>query len=351
MDQKYQIMNEPDWYYEAIACLEARTLQAEEDMIANHERYGLEKTEIETLFAPLIAYKKQIWKETEPLLASYAQLTDYWQKSEDEVSLFHALLLYVRNLFQQDVITDEEIDLALQAAYLDLLSEYGLQEGLEKLDLEILLTNIPKTTLTDKDKMRMITFYASRQQVVRDMKTMLTQVAQICQNYASGVEGLWQLCVQELQVKKSPGIPKLVLTSLDVVHPTIFRFNSAEIISINEHIVLYFGVLVDVIDQLKKRNRFHDVQLIAALKALSDPTRMKILQLISQSRLYLQEIADQLHLTPATISHHIGLLGQSDFLIFHVDQPSRKLYYELNRRKLEELGMSLVALAGKELDE
>ena len=50
---------------------------------------------------------------------------------------------------------------------------------------------------------------------------------------------------------------------------------------------------------------------------------------------YNLEIAEELRLTPATASHHMGLLLSNQFVA--VEKKDGKVYYRLNRETIEEM--------------
>lgn len=52
-----------------------------------------------------------------------------------------------------------------------------------------------------------------------------------------------------------------------------------------------------------------------ALKALSDPTRRKILELLQEKPLNAGEIADYFQITKPSISHHLSILKNSGLII------------------------------------
>jgi DNA-binding transcriptional ArsR family regulator len=52
-----------------------------------------------------------------------------------------------------------------------------------------------------------------------------------------------------------------------------------------------------------------------AFKALSDPTRRKILELLQEKSLNAGEIADYFHITKLSISHHLTILKNSGLIV------------------------------------
>jgi DNA-binding transcriptional ArsR family regulator len=53
----------------------------------------------------------------------------------------------------------------------------------------------------------------------------------------------------------------------------------------------------------------------AAFKALDDPTRRKILEMLRKKDLTAGEIADAFHITKPSISHHLDILRQADMVV------------------------------------
>ena len=81
-------------------------------------------------------------------------------------------------------------------------------------------------------------------------------------------------------------------------------------------------------------------------KALSDPVRRDILQLLKQGRLSAGEISSHFAMTNATISYHLSILKKAD-LVFETREDTY-IYYELNASVLEEIMLWLSDLKGEQ---
>lgn len=79
-------------------------------------------------------------------------------------------------------------------------------------------------------------------------------------------------------------------------------------------------------------------------KALSDPVRREILNLLKGGRLTAGEIARQFDMTAATVSYHLSLLKKAG-LIFE-SREKNFIYYSLNASVLEEVLLWLQDLKG-----
>jgi DNA-binding transcriptional ArsR family regulator len=72
-----------------------------------------------------------------------------------------------------------------------------------------------------------------------------------------------------------------------------------------------------------------------AFKALSDPTRRKILDLLRERDMTAGEIADHFQMTKPSISHHLSLLKQAE-LVWD-ERQGQHIYYSLNTTVFHEL--------------
>lgn len=73
----------------------------------------------------------------------------------------------------------------------------------------------------------------------------------------------------------------------------------------------------------------------ALFKALNDPTRREILELLKEKDLTAGEIADKFSISKPSISHHLDLLRQAG-LVVSVKE-GQFVYYSLNTTVMDEL--------------
>ena len=79
-------------------------------------------------------------------------------------------------------------------------------------------------------------------------------------------------------------------------------------------------------------------------KALSDPVRREILQLLKHGKLSAGEISSHFDMTGATVSYHLKILKKAD-LIWET-KVKNFIYYELNTSVVDELLLWLKDLKG-----
>ena len=72
-----------------------------------------------------------------------------------------------------------------------------------------------------------------------------------------------------------------------------------------------------------------------AFKALNDPTRREILELLQQKDLSAGEIADHFRISWPSVSHHLDLLKQADLV--RVRKEGQFVYYSLNTTVVDDL--------------
>lgn len=88
--------------------------------------------------------------------------------------------------------------------------------------------------------------------------------------------------------------------------------------------------------------------LQATLKALADPTRREILNLLKAGRLSAGEITDHFDITAAAISRHLSVLKEADLI--HDTREGKFIIYELNASVLEEIMLWITELKGENHD-
>ena len=81
------------------------------------------------------------------------------------------------------------------------------------------------------------------------------------------------------------------------------------------------------------------------LKALSDPIRREILNLLKSGRLSAGEITEHFSVTGAAISRHLSVLKEADLI--RDTREGKFIYYELNASVLEEILLWISDLKGE----
>ena len=82
------------------------------------------------------------------------------------------------------------------------------------------------------------------------------------------------------------------------------------------------------------------------LKALSDPIRREILNLLKEGRMSAGDIVDRFEVTGASISRHLSVLKDADLI--RDKREGKYIYYELNASVLEEIMLWIADLKGED---
>ena len=85
------------------------------------------------------------------------------------------------------------------------------------------------------------------------------------------------------------------------------------------------------------------------IKALADPTRRRILELLKKGPLSAGELGKEFDMTGATMSHHLSILKKAGLV-----QDTKKgtfIYYEINTSVMEDILTWITGLMGDKKDE
>lgn len=80
------------------------------------------------------------------------------------------------------------------------------------------------------------------------------------------------------------------------------------------------------------------------LRALADPVRREILNLLKKGRMSAGDITEHFPITAAAVSRHLSVLREADLV--RDTREGKFIYYELNASVLEEILLWLTNLKG-----
>lgn len=81
------------------------------------------------------------------------------------------------------------------------------------------------------------------------------------------------------------------------------------------------------------------------MKALADPVRREILNMLKAGRMSAGEITERFDITAAAISRHLSVLKEADLI--RDTREGKFIFYELNASVLEEILLWISALKGE----
>lgn len=80
----------------------------------------------------------------------------------------------------------------------------------------------------------------------------------------------------------------------------------------------------------------------SVFKALADPTRRRILQLLDNRELTAGELAEQFDISAPSMSHHFSVLKQADLIASR--RGGQQIYYSLNTTVFQEVMAAVMEL-------
>ena len=86
----------------------------------------------------------------------------------------------------------------------------------------------------------------------------------------------------------------------------------------------------------------------STIKALSDPIRREILEMLRGGRMAAGEISEKFPVSGAAISKHLSVLRDADLI--RDTREGKFIYYELNTSVLEEVMLWISGLKGEKHD-
>jgi DNA-binding transcriptional ArsR family regulator len=80
-------------------------------------------------------------------------------------------------------------------------------------------------------------------------------------------------------------------------------------------------------------------------KALNDPTRRDILEMLKEKDMTAGDIADQFNISKPSISHHLDLLKQANLVV--PQKEGQFIYYSINTTVMDEMLKWLLQFSDK----
>lgn len=351
-----EIITTPDFFEEALNCYTSKDNNFE--ILDNYEKFGMTQQEMQEYLQPVQVFCKQVKDQFSVVIEEFPKLKALLKLTDTEIQDGSILLIFYRNLLRIDQGIGEftKEDLAfIHMLNKDQYSEAISDEKVYVKDVTELIQYLETQSLEDAYKMRLISLYMDRL-VIKDQIMKLKKIAEdIVQKSYHLVKHIVE---EELVRMKEPDyLDEILKDSIRIfmeqgkkltLVPSICQYNALGMEGVNDSYIFHVGIYVVNLVKRKNQNKFNDAQLVADLKAISDTTRLNILHMLSLKRMYIQEMAEELKLTPATVSHHINILLSMRYVLLTVDATkSKKVYYELNNEKLEGLSKSILNLANK----
>ncbi len=351
--KEYKLLTEPNWGYELVNTI-VETLSSSEKETSNSPIAN----EFAVILKNVYEYKEKVLEGVLPILEDYPDIKLLFEFTALEINN-RARPILVNLTSQKKLHTDmtkEEMDIIMLEGVEDWAkSVIGEYSDVKIRNLSELIAFLKDLETEDSVKMKMITIYSERYTLLPRAQQFITEGIKILQKFYPIVEKEFEEAVVSLQDKSfleinfdELGLIKFGKCNRMVVQPCILPYNQIAVDWRDEaekDVAADVGIYVFRLNSTHKKVALSDSKILSALKALGDATRLKIVHMLSGKKMYIQEIADVLGLTPATVSHHINLLLQEGFVCVTVDvEKAKKIFYEIHPEKFTELGEAVKQL-------
>lgn len=356
------VQHTPNWHLETISCILESDGERENEIYDNCEKFGMDREEMISFLSPVVRYKDAVLKELLPIyehfkcLKRYVKYTAY--ERERGSLLYNFVAISFSKLMKE--FREEDIDKIFNEKYMDLFQEFINDETAQiKINnLSDVVRVVNNIQIEDEFKMRLIGLYSERYEFCKELREFFIQSEGMCEKHFLIIQKKYEEAVMEIEDSDSLEEvlrPLQILSVRDdskaIITPMIFCFNQLMLECNENEYFCFTGIFLFPLRRMKKDNRFHSARLVAELKALGDATRIKIIQLLSSRVMYIQELADELNLTSATVSHHINILLHVSLIRITMDKTkAKKIYYEVNKEKMELLGETIQKIANDVVD-
>lgn len=116
----------------------------------------------------------------------------------------------------------------------------------------------------------------------------------------------------------------------------ILVYPGAELVNLNKvNPNSYVGLLTSEIYKMMENSKTTRKNLLTVLKALSDNSKFEILTSLMKSPKYSLELAEELNLSAATVSHHMNMLLTNRLV--NVEKKDGRVYYTLSKETVKKI--------------
>lgn len=365
------------WKSERDEETEPGTTWEEKHLVDHPENFTISASEIDEMYHDVHEYLSKCKRSAMRLLDSRNELHPYFTikpaEHTNEMPGFLKTSLVMSDVQSAEEFTrDEFVTCCLFG--LDELTDNSQAEGCElgsaeeqalfeklsntNFDMKEIFDSVTGTSLSDQEQMMLLRFFQNIDTYYDKVREVLLQVEEVCRRHYSIVRHRYEEKIRKLGADEEKAYYKdwmeRVLFHMegfrqeDPIHMEIgiiaysslsIRFLSWDRLKLR----LTAGLLFDELNRLKDEGKHRDKMTQRQLKAIADPTRYKIIRQLSIRPHYVQELADILELTAATLSHHLAHLVQ--VLLVGVSVEGRRSYYTLNAEELTQLSESLNLMA------
>lgn len=346
---------------------------AAQPLVTRSERFTLSPEDMGAAFSDMAAYLGRVRAEAEPVLAAWPGLEALYRvlptQGEDaadrpfpEGALGYLSAPDAGHFTRDDLAVACQMQLRSWAGDLDELS-LDNQQALEALthplmDMGAIFDAVNRVSMNDDQRMTLLRFFQELDAWHPRFRDLLSALEQICRAHYPLVTRRFERKARALEDAGAQAEPLKWLARMgsDIAdfRPQDPMYLTLSLLGYNGlgfhlhmdrrlQLQAQYGILFQELDALQDKRRARDDLTDRQLKAIADPTRLAIVRSLAAGEQYVQQLADSLGLTPATLSHHLNALLSA--LLVGLRTQGRRSYYHLNRSELSALADDLHRLS------
>ncbi len=391
LEERIIIREKPNFYLEAVNLLEEYFINKEQkqgqeaweeawqrkSLVDNPDSFSLASLEIDARFSDVYNYYANCKRDLIRVAGNLGVLGPYFAlrvvDHEKDMSGFLKRALIMNDLESAKQLSRDGFVTSCLAGLYDLAglgADYDLeapesQDWCDKVthpdfDMGELFKVIGQMPISDSDQLLLLRYFQDIDTYYDLIKNCLLELEQICSKHYPLVKARYEEKIKQLN---SEGGLDFYLDLFGQLLISADGFRSGDKVYMVLGIVSYgsmsirfsawrrlrllmgVGLLFSELNQLKDRSKYRDKMAKKQLKAISDPTRYEIIRQLSIRPQYVQELADALGLTAATLSHHLAILQQA--MLVGVRIEGRRSYYSINEEELKQLAEVLENMASR----
>ncbi len=269
----------------------------------------------------------------------------YFKDTSIEFFMSFISLFLIQNDFIHtvDTMTNQQIIRVIYEHSEDLfditLPAYSDEAHEDFMKIENLISMINSTQLNENEKWKMLLVLQNpKEYYSRFAKMIIRNIPAYEKAYTaieSTIHKYIKLYVKQFsdgKYENTLGIgEKLRESDVHDITPTM-ALATGELIGVNG---CYYGLLIDKIySEIRQKGKSKDF-LLGCLRALSDNSKLEILITLKSCPKYATELAEQLGITTATVSHHMNTLFT--YQMVYLEKENGKAYYHLNTQTLTDI--------------
>ena len=340
-----EVITDINWKYEAALVL-CRYLFKKNDpnrMVSHLSKFRVEKDEVNTLYSKYDLFLSNVFSELDKINISDeidSAILNFFNPCFSFVSIAEYYYHYIGMTNNFDI--NKFFSYLINEAC-DVINMYSIS------DYQQLITIVNQLDFSDNEKLLLISFYGCYEKYINEINRYIDKTINILINNFDILKRDYENCIKLLDEKYIANIANdcqvelnnLVLY-INILEYSLWNYNELDknYIGIN-----YMYSSIKMINDDRKKN---EELVINAFKSLGDKTRYKLIKtLSSKGKMYVQEMAKVLSITPATVLHHIDILKNVGIINTCVDLTDKKrIYYELNNNMLKLLRVNISDLIG-----